>query len=84
MPVKKSKSRTPQELEEMLEAFQSELYCLAHCGCLKCEITHSMHSCCIDTLLYALGRSPKAFNKMVGAMKIRHAGKTSHHFSHAE
>jgi hypothetical protein len=84
MPLKKSKPKTPQQLEELIELLRANLDVKRKCDCAPCTFGVVLYDCSIDTLLYAIGKEPKNFCKMVRRLKRNYARQTKHQCSHSE
>lgn len=81
---KKLKPKTTQELEELIEMLQTKIDEKRKCDCLPCAMGIALYECSVDTLLYALGKKPKHFSKMVRRLRLGKLTKTEDECSHSE
>jgi hypothetical protein len=84
MPVKKSKPKTPEELQQLLDLFLEQEKDDTQCNCFVCGVRKSARLAAIESLRYALGIEEKSFTELVEELKEWSAKRNKDHASHSE
>lgn len=82
--MKTTNPKTPQQLKEILELIQWRIDLYAPCLCQICRIEWVLYMAHRDAILWAMGKQPKDFCRMIRFLKRGHSTITKHQHAHSE